>query len=202
MVISCLFSHFGPPLVFSLDQDPIPPRIPFFDYLFEAASSRRVGIRVASPRQPSFTLFQDSLQQGHLTPFLYCHKFPLFRLLDRSQIEASIAKPTDFRYNHFYFVVEATVVWKIGLLEFQGMFPGCVQVVPRSDIRLTFLSKNVLLGYQATTWERLCHVTNSHNICPPSTYALLRVLSVAPCGLFPRMYLHTVDSARDVSNDQ
>ena len=37
---------------------------------------------------------------------------------------------------------------------------------------------------------------------PLSTYALLRVLSVEPCDLFSRMCLHTVDSARDVSNDQ
>ena len=37
---------------------------------------------------------------------------------------------------------------------------------------------------------------------PSSTYALLRVLSVAPCGLFPRMYLCTVDSAHDVSSVQ
>ena len=36
----------------------------------------------------------------------------------------------------------------------------------------------------------------------PSTYALLRVLSVAPCGLFPKMYLCTIDSARDMGNNQ
>ena len=35
-----------------------------------------------------------------------------------------------------------------------------------------------------------------------STYALLRVLSVAPCGLFSRMCLHTIDLVCDVSEDQ
>ena len=36
-----------------------------------------------------------------------------------------------------------------------------------------------------------------------STYALLRVLSVAPCGLIPRMYLCiAINSARDVGSDQ
>ena len=37
----------------------------------------------------------------------------------------------------------------------------------------------------------------------PNTYALLRALSVAPYGLFPRKYLCiAVDSTRDVGNDQ
>ena len=38
---------------------------------------------------------------------------------------------------------------------------------------------------------------------PLSTYALLRVLSITPCGLIPRMYLCTaVDSASDMGSDQ
>ena len=37
---------------------------------------------------------------------------------------------------------------------------------------------------------------------PPSTHALLRVLSFAPYGLFSRMYLCIIDSAHDVSSDQ
>ena len=45
-----------------------------------------------------------------------------------------------------------------------------------------------------------CHQLAQH--LPPNTYAFLRVLNVASYGLFPRMCLHTVDSARDVSNNQ
>ena len=38
---------------------------------------------------------------------------------------------------------------------------------------------------------------------PPSSYALLRALSVAPCGLIPRMFLCTaIHSMRDVGSDQ
>ena len=38
---------------------------------------------------------------------------------------------------------------------------------------------------------------------PPSTCALLRALSVAPCGLTPRMYLYTtIDSVQDMGSDQ
>ena len=37
---------------------------------------------------------------------------------------------------------------------------------------------------------------------PSSTYDLLRALSVTPCSLFSRMCLRTIDSTRDVSDDQ
>ena len=37
---------------------------------------------------------------------------------------------------------------------------------------------------------------------PPSTYALLRALSVAPCGLIPRMYMCiAVDLTCDLGSD-
>ena len=47
----------------------------------------------------------------------------------------------------------------------------------------------------------LRHQSTQH--FPPNTYALLRALSVSPCGIIPKMYLcTTVDSACDVGSDQ
>ena len=53
----------------------------FFSYLFEVVPSRRVDTRVASSRQPSFALFQDDLQKGHLTPFFIVTSFHRFDFL-------------------------------------------------------------------------------------------------------------------------
>ena len=178
-MISCFFSLVRASTGFSFGSGSYPLKISFFDYLFEVASSHRVGIRVASPRQSSFTLFQDGLQQGHLTPFLYCHKFPSFKLLDRSLVNVPIAKTTDVKYNNFYLVIKVTIIWQIGPLEFQGCFPRCVQVVPRPEG-----CSPEILGYNLRK-DVPYHQLAQH--LPPSTYTLLRVLSVAPCSLFPRM---------------
>ena len=51
---------------------------PFSSYLYEVIPSCQVDTRVASLRQPSFILFQCGSLKGHLTHFLYCHKFPSF----------------------------------------------------------------------------------------------------------------------------
>ena len=46
---------------------------------------------------------------------------------------------------------------------------------------------------------RCCATSPTCTTFIPSTYALLRVLSVAPCGLFLRMCLRTINLARDMS---
>ena len=49
---------------------------------------------------------------------------------------------------------------------------------------------------------RSCATSLARKTFAPSTQALLRVLSVASCGLFLRMRLHTIDSTHDISNNQ
>ena len=65
------------------------------------------------------------------------------------------------------------------------------------------LSKNEVLSgiFSCDLGEAVPHHQLTQHF-PASTYALLRVLRVAFCGLFLRIRLPIVDSARDVSNNQ
>ena len=81
---------------------------------------------------------------GHLTPFLYCHKLTSFWLLDRTLVDISISPCTDVICNHVYLGTEATVVWNIDPFGFQGGFPGFAGW-PRSFLDLRFDRHSYLL---------------------------------------------------------
>ena len=101
----------------------------------------------------------------------------------------------------FIFLSKQPLFGKLDPWNSKGGSPG----VPRSFLGLGFdqhcyprMLSGILgydLGEAVTRYQLAQHFS-------PSTYAFLRVLSVAPCGIFPRMCLHTIYSACDVSNDQ
>ena len=136
--------------------------------------------------------------KGHLTLFLYYHKLPSFFLFDRSLVGVSISPSDDVMRNHVSPDAEATAAWHIGPFR----FPRFTQVVSRPKARSVVLFI-VFSGYSGYDLRGAmpCHQIVQH--FPPSTYALLRALSIAHRGLIPKMYLcTTVDLVRDMGSDQ
>ena len=53
------------------------------------------------------------------TLFLYCHKLLSLCFLDKSLVDISISQSNDVMHNHVSLETKTTVVWHIGLFEFQ-----------------------------------------------------------------------------------
>ena len=75
---------------------------------------------------------------------------------------------------------------------------------PRSFVGLRFNQRS----YPLFSWDIRLRPRRGYATSParttfaPQHLCSLEGLKCSPCGLFSRMYLRTVDSARDISNDQ